>query len=205
MSDPALKTDGIDLIERATVFKGYFRMDRYTLRHRRFDGTWSNVMTREVFERGRAAVVLPYDPVRDEVGLLEQFRAGALSAGWHPWLIETVAGIIDAGETAEETAIRETREEAGLDVSDLVPICEVINTPGGSSETCSLFCARVDATRIGGLHGMPEEDEDIRLFTLTTDEALDWIAQGRIKNATTVIALQWLALNKEKLRKRWGG
>jgi ADP-ribose pyrophosphatase len=200
---PQQPIDGVEILERATVFQGYFRMDRYVLRHKRFDGGWTGPITREVFERGHAAAVLLYDPVRDEVALLEQFRAGALAAGWHPWQIETVAGIIDGDETAESTAIREAREEAGAVVSGLVPIADVIATPGGSSETCRLFCARVDTAQLGGFFGVPEEHEDIRLFTITADGALAWVADGRIRNATTIIALQWLALNRGELKRKW--
>lgn len=196
--------DGIDIVERATVFQGYFRIDRYTLRHKRFDGSWTPVFTREVFERGHAAAVLLYDPVADRVGLAEQFRIGAFAAGWHPWVVEIVAGIVDPGESPEATAVREAREEAGVEIGELVAVAEVIATPGGSSETIQIFCARVDAAQLGGIHGLAEESEDIRIFTLATDEALAWIADGRIKNATTLIALQWLALHRDELRRRWG-
>jgi ADP-ribose pyrophosphatase len=204
LPNPGGKTgDGIDIVERATVFQGHFRIDRYTLRHKRFDGSWTPVFTREVFERGHAAAVLLYDPVTDRVGLAEQFRMGAFAAGWHPWVVEIVAGIVDPGESPEAAAVREAREEAGIEIGELVSIAEVIATPGGSSEKVQVFCARVDATKLGGLYGLVDEGEDIRIFTLAADEGLAWIAEGRIKNATTIIALQWLALHKNELRQRW--
>jgi ADP-ribose pyrophosphatase len=198
-----MRTEGVDVIECVPAFQGYFRIDRYKVRHRRFDGGWSGVITREVFERGHAAAVLFYDPVTDEVGLTEQFRVGALAAGEHPWLIETVAGIIDEGETAESTAIREALEEGGVVITDPVPMLKALATPGGSSETVQLYCARIDATAIGGVHGIAAEDEDIRLFRLPALEALAWVDQGRIVNAMTIVAIQWLALHKEELKKRW--
>jgi len=195
--------EGVEVIERTTLFQGYFRMVRYVLRHRRFDGGWTPNITREVFERGHAAAVILYDPVRDMVGLSEQFRVAALAAGRHPWLIEIVAGIIDAGETAETTAIREAREEAGVEVEELVPVADTIASPGGSTETVRIFCARVDATKLGGIHGLPEEGEDIRVFAVPADEAFAWVESGRINNAISVVAVQWLALHRDQLRKRW--
>ena len=201
--NPLSLPDSVDLIDRKTVFQGYFRIDRFKLRHRRFDGTWSETFNRELFERGHAAAVLLYDPVRDAVTLTEQFRPGALSAGWHPWLIEIVAGIIDAGENAESTAIREAREEAGAEIGELVKIADVLASPGGSSETIRIFCARVDSGQLGGIHGLADESEDIRVFSVPTDEAIAWLGTGRINNATTMLAIQWLALNRDTLRKRW--
>lgn len=200
---PLALPDQVELIDRKTVFEGYFRMDRLVLRHRRFDGSWSKIFDRELFERGHAAGVLLYDPVRDMVTLTEQFRPGAYSAGWYPWLIEIVAGIIDPGESAETTAVREAREEAGAEIGDLVRIADLLASPGGSSETIRLFCARVDASRLGGIHGMANESEDIRVFAVPADEAIAWLGTERINNSTTMIAIQWLALNRDSLRKRW--
>ncbi len=198
---PDKNIEGVELLERKTVFQGYFRIDRYTFRHKRYDGGWTGPVTREIFERGHAAAVLLYDPKRDEVALIEQFRAGAFAAGWNPWQVEIVAGIIDPKEGAEVTAIREAKEEAGVEVHDLIDIAHVIATSGGSSETVKIFCALVDTTALGGFYGLPEENEDIRLFTLPADEAIAWAAGGKITNAIGVCALQWLALNREKLRK----
>ena len=196
-------TERVEIIEKTVAFQGYFRIERYTLRHRRFDGGWTQPMTREIFERGHAAGLLLYDPARDQVGLIEQFRPGALAAGRHPWLIEVVAGIIDAGETGEGVARRECIEEAGVEVEDIVPIMDYLVTPGGGSETMQLFCGRIDAGKISGIHGVEDEGEDIRAFTIPADQAFDWVASGRIGNSSTIIALQWLALNREHLRRLW--
>jgi len=194
----------VETVERRTVYDGYFRIDRYRLRHRLHAGGWSGEMTREVFERGHAVGVLPYDPVRDEVVLLEQFRVGALAAGWAPWLIEIVAGIVEEGETAEDVARREAMEEAGCQVAELVHLHDYLVSPGGTSESVTLFAGRVDSAGAGGIHGLDHEHEDIRVFTLPADEALDLLARGSIRNALAVIALQWLALNRNELRKKWG-
>ncbi len=198
--------DDVEIIERDTAWRGYFRIDRLHLRHRLFAGGWGQPITREVFERGHAAALLPWDPARDEVVLIEQFRIGALTAGDDaPWLIEIVAGIVEDGETAEDVVRRETQEEAGCEVGDIVKLMDVYTTPGGSSERIALFCGRVDASGVGGIHGLEEEGEDIRAFAEPTDDALARLDSGGIVNITTVTALQWLALNREDLRARWTG
>ncbi len=192
-----------EVLEKTTPFQGYFRVDRYVLRHRTHDGGWTAPMTREVFERGHAVAVLLYDPYRDEVGLIEQFRPGAMAAGWEPWLIEVVAGIIEEDEPPSIVAVRETQEEAGVNITDLVHVCRFLVTPGASSETIELYCAQIDANQLSGIHGLPEEGEDIRVFAVSADEAFGWVASGKVTNSTAIIALQWLALNREKLKARW--
>ncbi|MDA0787672.1 MAG: NUDIX domain-containing protein [Proteobacteria bacterium] len=193
----------VDLIDRTTVFQGYFRIDQYKLRHETFAGGMSEEIVREVFERGHAAAALPYDPARDEIVLLEQFRVGALAAGREPWLIEVVAGIIEDGETAEDVARRETLEEAGLDVTDLERATSILVSPGGTSETLELYCARVDTTDAGGVFGLDDEVEDIRAFVLPGSEVEGLLASGQVNNATAVIALQWFLLNRDRLQTLW--
>ncbi len=187
-----------------TAFQGYFRIDRYHVSHRTFDGGRTPVFTRELFERGHAVVVLPYDPVSDRVVLIEQFRIGALAAGWeNPWLLEVVAGIVDPGETPEQVALREMQEEAGAQVRDMVYITRYLASPGGTSESVWLYCARVDADSIGGNHGLAHEHEDIRALTVPAEKAFAMVANGRINNAAAIIALQWLQLHRQELRTRW--
>lgn len=197
--------DDVEIFQTETVWKGYFRMDRLRLRHRLFAGGWGPAITREVFERGHAAALLPYDPVRDEVVLIEQFRVGSLTAGAEPWLVEIVAGIIEDGEGAEDVVRRETMEEAGCEVSELFPIMDVFTTPGGSSERIAIYLGRVDTQGVGGIHGLADEGEDIRVFAEPLDAAMARLAAGGIANVTAVAALQWLALNREQVRGRWLG
>jgi ADP-ribose pyrophosphatase len=192
-----------ELIEKATAYQGYFRIDRYRFRHRLFAGGWSGEIKREVFERGHAVGVLAYDPDRDAVILIEQFRIGAVAAGVPAWQNEVIAGIIDEGETPEAVAHREAKEEAGCTIRDLVHICHYLVSPGGSSETVQLYCGRVDCSGIGGIHGLPEEHEDIRVEVVPFAEARDRLLAGRFGNAPTIIALQWLILNRDTLRARW--
>ena len=195
--------EDVEIRDRETVYDGYFRMDRYRLRHRLHDGAWSGEVTRELFERGHAAALLPYDPVLDAVVLIEQFRIGAYAAGWKPWLIEVVAGIIEPGESPEDVVRREAAEETGLAVSELLPIAEYLPSPGGTSETTTLFCGRVDAARAGGVHGLADEGEDIEVCVHQGKDIEALISSGRIRNAASLIALQWFVLNRSMLRQRW--
>ncbi len=195
--------EDVDLIGREVVYDGCFRLDRYRLRHRRFAGGVGPVVTREILERGRVAAVLPVDPVRDRVVLIEQFRPGAWAAGREPWLLECVAGIIEPGETPEGVARREAHEEAGCVVTDLVPIASFLTSPGATTETVRLFCGRVDSEGAGGLHGLAAEGEDIRATVASVEEAVALLDEGRIVNAKTIIALQWLARHYPSLKARW--
>ena len=203
MNEPLNSAQNVEVIEKATPYQGYSRIDVYRLRHKRFGGGWTEVMSRELFDRGRAAVVLPYDPARDIVVLIEQFRIGAYAAGIKPWLIEPVAGIVEDGETPEEVARREAVEEAGCVIAELEPIGTVLSSPGICSEVLHLYCGRVDSEGVGGIHGLEHEHEDIRAFTLPLDTALERLARGEYHKAITVMTLQWLALNRERLKKKW--
>jgi ADP-ribose pyrophosphatase len=189
----------VEVISRKTPFQGYFRIDSYVLRHRLHDGAMSGEMNREIFERGHAVVVLPIDPRRDEIVLIEQFRPGAYAAGWDPWLIEIVAGICGEGETPEEVAKRECHEETGLEIERLIPMYRYLVSPGGSSESVHSYCAIVDSTKAGGVFGLTHEHEDIRVMAVPIDQALADLHAGRITNAMTIIGLQWLEINRNKL------
>jgi ADP-ribose pyrophosphatase len=193
----------VELIEKASPYEGYFRVDRYRLRHWRFAGGWTDVFAREVFERGRAAVVLPYDPGRDAVVLIEQFRIGAYAAGRDPWQLEAVAGIVEPGETPEDVVRREAVEEAGCELTALEEIGPVLPSSGGCSEVLTLYCGRVESEGIGGIHGLDHEHEDIRAFVVSAEEAFARLSRGEILNASLIILLQWLAQNRARLKKLW--
>lgn len=195
----------VEVLEAATVYDGHFKIVRYRLRHRLFDGGWSRTLTREIFERGHAAAVLPYDPGRDLVVLIEQFRAGALDDERGAWLLEPVAGVIDPGDSPEPTVRREAAEEAGLELRRLAFVCDYLVSPGGTSERVSLYIGEVDAAGAGGVHGLADEAEDIRVHAVAFDEAMRWLADGRVRAASAVMALQWLALHREELRRAWRG
>lgn len=198
-----MNKDGVELIEKQAAFSGYFRIDRFRLRFPLYEGGMSREIVREILERGRVAAVLLVDPNRDSVVLIEQFRPGPYAAGDQPWLIEIVAGVIDGAESAEEMARREANEEANCAITDLFPIMRFFTSPGASTESVTLFCGRVDSTNAGGVHGLDEEGEDIRVMVVSVNEALSLLYDGKIVNAKTIIALQWLATNYDSVKKRW--
>jgi ADP-ribose pyrophosphatase len=194
----------VKVIAREAVARGHFRIDRYRLHHRRHDGGWTPVLLREVFERGHAVAVLPYDPDRGAVVLIEQFRIGAYAAGEPCWLTEIVAGMIDEGEPPEAVARRETEEETGCTLSDLIPIGRYLSSPGGASETVTLYLGRIDSRTAGGVHGLTDEAEDIKVVVKPWEAVAAALAEGWIaSSAATAIALQWLALNRERVLRHW--
>jgi len=194
----------VELILREIPFKGYFQVSRYHLRHTQFNGGMGPQISREVFERGHAVCVVPYDPRRDEIALIEQFRPGAYAAGDpDPWLIEVVAGIIDENETLEDVAQRESMEETGLTISALDYLGKHYMTPGGSSESIAMYAGCADFTRLGGLHGMADEGEDIRVFAVPAREAIAMVHDNRIRNAMTALALLLFESRRQVLRRDW--
>ena len=202
MTEPfQFNASDVTIEKRETVFQGFFRMDKLWLTHARFDGRDMPVFTRELFIRGDATCVLPYDPVRDEVVLLEQFRLGALGRNQSPWLLELVAGMNEDGETPEDVAQREGQEEAGLSFGKLTKICDYMVSPGGTTEMIHLFCGLISTEAAGGLYGVEHEHEDIRAHVVSAETAIAMIHDGRINNAAAIIALQWLELNRSRLRK----
>jgi ADP-ribose pyrophosphatase len=192
-----------ELVRKETAFQGYFKVVRYFFRHSLHNGGTSDVISREVFERGHAGAVLLYDPARDEVVLIRQFRAGAYAAGHHPFTWELVAGIIEEGETPEAMIRREVVEEAGLTVGELELVQNIMLTPGACSESCHVFVGRVDSGKAGGVFGLASEGEDILVKVLPFSEAYAMVERHEVDNAVSVIGLQWLALHREDLRKRW--
>lgn len=205
MSRKPVAGDPVEILERVEAYRGYFRVDRYRLRHRTHDGGWTPPLTREVLERGQTVALLPYDPDRDAVVLIEQFRIGAFAAGKDAWLTEVVAGTIEPGESPQDVARRETFEEAGCVVGELEHIGDVLLSCGASSETTAMFCGRVDSRSVGGVHGIAAEGEDILATVVPAVEAIAQVTRGEIANGYSVIPIQWLALNRQRLRKEWAG
>lgn len=189
------------VVEDTPVFEGFFTLRRLTVRHKRFAGGDMTV-TRELFVRGPAVCVLLYDPQRDRVVMVEQFRIGALGHRNGPWMLELVAGIIEPAETPEAVARREAEEESGVALGDLIPITRYLPSPGGSNEEIHLFCAFVDSENAGGLHGLESEGEDIKVHVLPCEQLFAMVKTGQIDNAATIIALQWLQLNQAELKQR---
>ncbi|WP_313338816.1 NUDIX domain-containing protein [Stutzerimonas nitrititolerans] len=196
-------TDDVQILQREQCFSGFYRLERLQLRHRLFSGEMGAQIERELFVRHDAVCVLPYDPRRDEVVLIEQFRTGALDKADNPWLIELVAGLIDKDEQPEEVARREAMEEAGLELGALWPVCRYFPSPGGSNEQVHLYVGRCDSEGAEGIFGLPEEGEDIKVHVWSVERALAAVRDGEFDNAASIIALQWLALNRDEVRGAW--
>ncbi len=192
-----------EVLSKETVYQGFFRLEKYRLKHELYGGGWSPEIVRELFRRGSCVAVLLYDPDTDKVVLIEQFRTGAILKPEKAWLVEIVAGAIEEGETAEEVAYRESLEEAGCEIQQLMVINEFYTTPGGSSEWITLFCGKVDSRQVGGIHGLGHEDEDILVRAVEFDQVYRMLEKGEIDSAIPIIAIQWLALNRHKLRQDW--
>ncbi len=201
--DQQFNQQDCELLQRESCFQGFFKIDRLTLRHRLYSGEWSDVMQREIFIRADATCVLPYDPMEGTVVLLEQFRAPLMGQTQSPWLIELVAGMNEPGESPLDVAHREAKEEADLHLLDIEPILEYWVSPGGSTEKVSLLCARVDSLNAGGVHGLDDEQEDIKVHVVSVEAAMNMVQEGQINNAAAIISLQWLVLNRARLDDRW--
>jgi ADP-ribose pyrophosphatase len=197
--------DDVRVLNRERVFEGYFAVERLTIEHRAFGGGWAEPVVREVFERGNAVGVLPYEVESDSVILVEQFRPGALRDRDSPWMLELVAGIVEADESDEDVVRREADEEAGCELAELVPVASYYPSAGACSEHLRLFCGRVVSAGVGEVKGLDGEGEDILVHRLGWEDALQMLRADRINNGHTLVALQWLALHRESLRSRWLG
>lgn len=199
----AFDRDDVELIEDTLVYDGFFKVRNVSLRHRLFEGGWSAPLKREIFMRHDAVGVLLYDPVLDQVALVEQFRIGAMAGQRSPWLLELVAGLIDKDESPEVVARRESVEESGCEVEQLEAISQYFSSPGGSKEYFYLFCGKTDLSAAGGVHGLDTEGEDIRVHVLDFDQCWQLLQRGELINAHSIIAVQWLAMHRERLREQW--
>lgn len=202
---PGVSDDAVKIIKHETVYQGFSRLDRYRLRHRLYSGGWSEEIEREVFERHATVGVLLYDPQRNSVVLVEQFRLPAHLAGFSSWQLEIVAGLVDhPGESLEDLARREAKEEAGMDIlGTLVPVHRFMPSSGACTELVDVFCGRVDARDAGGIHGVAHEHEDIKVVVLSYRDAMKLVRDDKIGNGLTTLALYWLAAHRAKLRRAW--
>lgn len=194
-----------EIIAKSVEYEGHFKVLDQKLRFKMFAGNWSEVIKREVVIRSAAVVVLLYNPMADTVLLVEQFRPGAVGHSDidSPWLLEPVAGLIELNDTAEETAIREAKEEAGCEVLDLIPVYQYLASPGVSNEMVYVLCGRINTNKTGGIHGLLSESEDIKTHVLPVDKAFKLLESNKIFNASGIIALQWLKININMVRDKW--
>ena len=196
---PEFGREHVEILSRKPLHNGYIRVDELTLRHRLFAGGDSEPFRRELITRPRGAGILLYDPDRREAVLARQFRIGMIDEERSPWMLELVAGMVDAGEEPLGVARRESREEAGIEPGHVVPICDYYLSPGVGNERITLFCGRVDASRAGGIHGLEAENEDIEVVVVPYDELIEAVETGLINNAMTIIAVQWLQLHQHEI------
>jgi len=198
-------TDVTSLGQRL-AYSGYVAVVEHRLKHRLFEGGWSREMARATVAWGDAVTVIPYDPARDRVLLIEQFRPGAFARGDRsPWCMEVVAGRLDAEEGPEATARREALEEAGLRLGRLRATGRYYTSPGLSAETITGFVGEADLPRPGdqGSHGLDGEHEDIRAVVLGFDQAMAAAGRGEINTGPGLVALLWLAAHREAIRAEW--
>lgn len=200
---PTFTSDDVKVEERKTDYDSFLQVDTLHLQHRLFAGGWSQTIVRELLVKTPAVGVLLYDPEREELVMVRQFRVGMIDAEETPWPLELVAGLVDKDESLQQVAEREVLEETGLQASKFTKICDYFNSPGASSERVTLFCARVDAAQAGGIHGLDHEHEDIQVEVVSVESAQSAVESGVINNAMSLIALQWLFSHRESLLAEW--
>ncbi|GJH41998.1 ADP-ribose diphosphatase [Pasteurella canis] len=195
----------IEILKEETLYKGFFELKRVQFQHKLFAGGDSGVVTRELLVKGAASAVIAYDPQQDSVILVEQVRIGAYqpNSSQSPWLLELIAGMVEKGEQPEEVALRESKEEAGVEISNLQHCLSVWDSPGGVVERIHLFVGEVDSSQARGIHGLAEENEDIRVHVVSREKAYQWVNEGKIDNGIAVLGLQWLQLNYQRLQHQW--
>lgn len=199
---PEFSSQDLVIIQSDVIYQGHMKLLKYQLKYRLFAGGWSPVVIRELFQARHAVGVLLFDPLRDEIVLIEEFRLGTLTQK-SPWILELVAGIIEPNENIKDVALRESQEEAGCEVIDLIPIYEYWTSPGISTGKFSLFCGRVDASKAGGIFGLSHEHEDIRAHVFPKEYVYHALKTGEINNAATIIAVQWLQLHELEIKQQW--
>lgn len=198
--------EDMEIVAEKTLYKGFFTLKQIQFKHKLFAGGESEIVTRELLIKGAASAVIAYDPEADSVVLVEQVRIGA---AYHPepmrspWLLELIAGMVEKDEKPEEVALRESKEEAGITVKNLTHCLSVWDSPGGTVERLHLFVGKVDSSQAKGIHGLADENEDIRVHVIKREQAYQWMCEGKIDNGIAVIGLQWLQLNYAQLQKRW--
>lgn len=187
-------------------YDGHFKVDQFVVQHELFSGGTSKELLRERVSRQNAVAVLPYDPFRDEVVLVEQFRVGAIEDNKpdsNPWLIEIIAGLVEEGEEYEDVAIRESLEEANCKVEALHHVASFLPSPGGFSEYAHVYIGKTDTKELGGICGLEEEGEDIRVHVVSADKAIQMLHQGEIRSAIPMITLYNFIQLRSELKERW--
>ncbi len=194
--------------QRQRNYDGHFKVDQLIVQHELFSGGMSKELMREQVSRQNSVAVLPYDPIRDELVLVEQFRVGAIEGNDHqqsenPWLIEIIAGLVEEGEVFEDVVHREALEEANCKLEQLIRVASFFPTPGGFSELSHVYLAKTDTTGLGGIYGLEEEGEDIRVLVVPSGQAIEMLLQGKIRSAIPMIAMYNFINRRENLKQEW--
>jgi len=183
------------IINKKNIYNGFFKMNEVILKYKKYDGSWSKNVKRELFGGSQVSAVLPYDPIKKEIVLIKQFRPGTISKNFDNYLNEIVAGIIDPGEDPTETAKRECLEETGCKVKRLIPIQGYFPAPGSSESFYHLFLAEIDTFEGERIMGLKSENEDILVKSYKINEIKKKMQNKEIINGLSLIALQWFFLN----------
>ena len=183
------------IVSKKNLYDGFFKMSEIVLKYKKYDGTWTNSISRELFGGAQVSAVLPYDPLKKEIILIQQFRPGTISKNLDNYLIEIVAGIIDEGENPEDAAKRECFEETGCVIKKLIPIQGYFPAPGSSESFYHLFLGETETFSGTRIMGLENENEDIKVQSFKSSKVREIMQKGKILNGLTLIALQWFFLN----------
>ena len=187
------------ILDKKNIHDGFFKMNEVTLKYKKYNGDWSNEIKRELFGGAQVSAVLPYDPINKKIVLIQQFRPGTISKDNQNYLDEIVAGIIDSGETPEDTAKRECLEETGCEVNNLRLIQGYYPAPGSSESFFHLYVGEVVAPKKEIIKGLESENEDILVKSYSFEQVKEKMENNKILNGLTLIALQWFFLNIWKI------
>jgi ADP-ribose pyrophosphatase len=191
-----------EIIDKKNLLDDFLEVNAYQLTHDMFSGEKTPVIRRLCLEKQNAVSVLLFDPVHNNVVMVEQFRIGAKNLD-DSWLLENPAGYFETDESPQQVAVREVMEETGCEVSNLIEICKFLVSPGISNEMIMLYCGKVDSSNAEGIHGVDDEHEDIRVEVLSLEQAKKELYTGRINSTSTIISMQWLLLNIDDIKKQW--
>lgn len=194
----------VDVVDHEYRHRGFMQFSVMKLRHEKFAGGMTPVIERDICHRGHAMAIVLYDPVADMLVMVEQFRIGAYAAGANPWVLEFVAGMVKPDEDAAEVAVREAAEEAGCTPRDVRLVYSMMPSPGGCTEIVEIFAGLVDSTGVGGIHGLEEEVEDIRVHRIPAADAIALMDANRVPSGFTLLGLSWFARHRDRLRQEAG-
>lgn len=204
-ADLTFSAKDMQITSEKVVYKGFFTMKEIIFNHALFNGGRSKEVKRELMYKGHAVAIIAYDPILDNLIMIEQIRIGAYVGDRtkSPWQLELVAGMVEKGEQLHEVAHREAEEEAGLKLTNLTDCFSVWDSPGGMVEKIHMVAACVDSSTAGGIYGLASENEDIKVRIFKRSQAYQLMQDGIIDNSIAVMGILWLELNYTKLQQQW--